>query len=157
MRRRFALVGIGAMLAFGVLAGSVAAHVDTPTGNQGCTPGFWKNNLLPWESTVPNVYPTTTVVGSVFTNAHAPFASMTFLEALQIEGGPMEGKLLRQAVAALLNTVHFDVAFPIGSEGVLIGMVNTALAGDKDAMEALKDQLDTWNNLGCPLSANVDY
>jgi hypothetical protein len=156
MRRRLALVGIGAMLVFGVLAGSVAAHVDTPTGNQGCTPGFWKNNLLAWESTSPNVYPTDTLVGSVFTGAHSPYAGMTFLEILQGGDNAMEAKLLRQAVAALLNTVHFDVAFPIGSEGVLIGMVNTALAGDEDAMEALKDQLDTWNNLGCPLSANVD-
>jgi hypothetical protein len=158
MRRRIALVGIGAVLALGTLAGSAGAHVPTPIGEQGCTPGFWKSNLLAWESTAPNVYLPTTLVGSVFTSAHAPFASMTFLQVLQYGGNSMEGKLLKQAVAGLLSTVHFDVAYPIGTESVLIAMVNAALAtNNASVMEALKDQLDDWNNLGCPLSANVDY
>jgi hypothetical protein len=158
MLRRLALVSVAAVLAFAAFSVSATAHIDTPTGNQGCTPGFWKNNLLAWESTAPNVYLTTTLVGSVFTSAPAPYASMTLLQALQIEGGPMAGKLLRQAVAALLNTSHFDVAYPLGSEATLIAMVNAALtSGSSTTMEALKDQLDLWNNLGCPLSANVDY
>jgi hypothetical protein len=157
-RRKLALVAVGAVVALAALAGPVAAHVDTPTGNEGCTPGFWKNNLVAWESTAPNVYLPSTVIGTVFTSAHAPFASMTFLEALGINGGPMEGKLLRQSVAALLGTVHFDVAFPIGNETQLITMVNAALASNSaGTMEDLKDTLDGWNNLGCPLSANVDY
>jgi len=157
MKGKVAAIVVGALLPVAVAATPAAAHVPTPTGKQGCTPGFWKNNLLAWESTAPNVYSPSTRLGSVFRNVPRHLANATFLDALRFKGnlGP-EARLLRQAVAALLGTVHFDVAFPIGDEGQLIGMVNAALAGVTNP-EVVKDQLDRWNNLGCPLSAKVDY
>jgi hypothetical protein len=157
MGRFSALIGLVVLLAL-VSAVAASAHVPTPDGNEGCTPGFWKNNLIAWESTSPNVYSPNTTLESVFNVPDSlGLDNTTFLEALNFQGniGP-EGRLLRQAVAALLGTVHFDVAYPIGDEAVLIAMVNNALSG-QTSVEGLKDQLDRWNNLGCPLSANIDY
>ncbi len=94
----------------------------------------------------------------VFDNVPDRLDRKTFEEALAFRAsvGPA-GRLLRHALAGSLSTIHFDVAYPIGAERVLIGQVNTALAGTPADMEALKNQLDTWNNLGCPLSAKVDH
>jgi hypothetical protein len=142
------------VLSFGV----ASAHVPTPVGKEGCTPGFWKNSVIAWESTAPNVYSPGATLGSVFTGVSPELADATLLEALQFQGTDgAEARLLRAAVAALLNTVHFDVDYPLGSEGQVISAVNDALAAGGDALKTLKNKFDRWNNLGCPLSANVDY
>jgi hypothetical protein len=157
-KRKLSALGVGIVLAMALVVGPASSHVPTPTGNQGCTPGFWKNNTKAWESTAPNVYPKNTRLESAFNNVPDHLDNKTFLEALKFQGnvGP-EGRLLRHAVAALLNTVHFDVAYQIGDESILKSMVNAALAGSKADMEALSSQLDRWNNAGCPLSAKIDY
>ena len=160
MRRSWKALACGAIAlgTIGLGIGVASAHNPTPTGRQGCTPGFWKNNVVAWESTAPNVYSPDETLGSVFTGVSPSLANKTLLEALNFQGnlGP-EARLLRAAVAALLNTVHFDVAYPLGTEGELIAQVNAALASGGSALETLKNTLDSWNNLGCPLSANVDY
>jgi hypothetical protein len=160
MRRMLALVGVIAMMAVAVFAGAVAAHEPTPTGTQGCTPGFWKNNLNAWETSGTNAYDPNTLVFNLFagTGNSPELATMTMLQALQYGGNNMEAKLYRAAVAALLNTVHYDVAYPFGTEAQVQAFVNAAiLIGTQDALEAAKNQLDAWNNLGCPLSANRQY
>lgn len=155
---RFGAAGAAVVGAVSLLGPAAFAHDPTPTGNEGCTPGFWKNNLVAWESTWPNVYLPTDTLGSRFSNVPAELAGKTFLEALNFKGneGP-EARLLRQAVAALLNTVHFDVEYQYGFEWDFIPLVNDALAGSAEDQEALKDQLASYNERGCPLSANVDY
>lgn len=35
----------------GLMSGNVSRHGDTDCDGGGCTPGFWKNNYLPWECT----------------------------------------------------------------------------------------------------------
>lgn len=156
--QRLIVLAVCTVLTGALAAGPASAHVPTPVGNQGCTPGFWKNNVIAWESTAPNAYASSTTLESVFDNVPAALDDKTFLQALSFEGNVgREGRLLRHAVAGLINTVHFDVAYAIGVENQLIRMVNTALAGSAAQQEALKDQLDRWNNGGCPLSAKVDY
>ncbi len=158
MRPKVLIVALATTLTLALAAGPASAHVPTPVGKQGCTPGFWKNNLLPWESTAPNVYSPSTKLGSVFANVPANLREATFLQALGFPGtaGPA-ARLLRAGVAGLLSTVHFDVAYPIGVETQLINRVSAALAGTAAQQEALKNELDRYNNLGCPLSANRDY
>jgi len=58
--------------------------------------------------------------------------------------------LLRNAVASVLNAAHPDVDYPM-TVGQVQSAVNTALASGVAAMEALEDDLDELNNLGCPL------
>jgi hypothetical protein len=123
------------------------------TGNQGCTPGFYKNH--PSEFTAP--YTTSTTVGSVFSGVLSSLSSLTLLQALNGGGGPgIQGAqiiLLRAATAALLNAAHPDVSYPLSTSQV-VTQVNAALAtNNRDTILALADRLDAMNNGagGCPL------
>ncbi len=151
--------GVVKMVFHFVTSGAVDDLVFTPPdrGNQGCTPGKWKNwtglksqaNIWP-----PTGYSQGQSVGSVFTGVHATLAGTTLLDALDGGGGPgIIGKqkiLLRAAVAALLNASHPGVAYPL-TEAEVIAMVNAALAaGTEGALTDLATELDDYNNLGCP-------
>lgn len=137
-------------------AGRIVTYTNTfsppppPPGDEGCTPGYWKNHLGSWEGYAPN-----DLVSSVFTGA-SPFASNTLLEALNFGGGPgLDGAkkiLLRAAVAALLNAAHSDVDYTMTTTEV-IDAVNAALAsGSRETILDVAGDLDTDNNLGCPLN-----
>ncbi len=122
-------------------------------GEQGCTPGYWKNHLTSWQGFVSGQ-----TVLSVFASSSSfpAIAASTLLQALDFPGGPgAEGgarNLLRAAVAALLNSAHAGVDYPRTTAEV-IADVNAALAtGDRDTMLALAAELDADNNLGCPLN-----
>jgi len=124
-------------------------------GDEGCTPGYWKNHTDSWS---PTGYATGQTVQSVFSAAmvYPDQGSATLLEALNFGGGPgVTGAaeiLLRAAVAALLNASHPGVDYPRTAASV-ISDVNTALAsGDRDTMLVLASSLDADNNQGCPLN-----
>jgi hypothetical protein len=124
-------------------------------GNQGCTPGYWKNHTDSWP---PTGYSTGDKVKDVFADAGGfpTQGNATLVEALGFSGGPgVDGAaeiLLRAGVAALLNAAHPAVAYPRTPAQVLTA-VNTALAShDRDTMLALAASLDADNNLGCPLN-----
>ena len=128
--------------------------VEEP-GDDGCTPGYWKNHTDSWLSTD---YSTGQTVESVFSAAAAfpSLASNSLLTALDGSGGPgaLGGAtiLLRAATAALLNASHPDVAYTQSSASI-IADVNVALAsGDRDTMLTLATALDNDNNLGCPIN-----
>ncbi|MCP3960096.1 MAG: hypothetical protein GY719_19800, partial [bacterium] len=125
------------------------------SGDQGCTPGYWKNHLDSWS---PTGYSPGQSVPSVFSEAAAypEAAAASLLDALNFGGGGgVEGAvriLLRASVAGLLDAAHPGVAYPRTPASV-ISDVNAALAsGDRDTMLALKDGIDADNNLGCPLN-----
>jgi hypothetical protein len=127
----------------------------TPTpGNNGCSPGFWKNH----PKLYPSPYTPNTTLGSVFDlptcSGISGLAGDTFDEALSYNGGPTvldaAKLLLRQAVAAVLNAAA-GIGYPLTVQQV-IDEVNTALAScDRATILAEKDRLDRFNNLGCPL------
>lgn len=122
-----------------------------PPGDEGCTPGYWKNHVDSWP---PTGYAPGQTVGSVF--AGSSFGGSSLLEALGFGGGPgvtgAQKILLRAAVAALLNAAHPGVAYTQSAASV-ISAVNAALAsGSRDTMLALASSLDRDNNLGCPLN-----
>lgn len=123
-------------------------------GNQGCTPGYWKNHTDSWP---PTGYSPTQNVTSVFAQASLYAAgSASLLTALGFGGGVgLEGAaeiLLRAATAALLSASHASVSYP-RSTATVIADVNAALASqNRDAMLALAAALDADNNRGCPLN-----
>lgn len=126
-----------------------------PGGNQGCTPGYWKNHEDSWPA---SGYSTDQKVQSTFADAsrYSSFGTAPLLQALGFQGGSgVEGgvgNLLRAATASLLNSAHPGVDFPRTAARV-IGDVNAALAsGDRERMLGLAAALDADNNLGCPLN-----
>jgi hypothetical protein len=119
---------------------------------QGCTPGYWKQTQH-FDSWVDLT--TVQTVGSVFDQATAPEPfDKTLLEALEFTGGEFgqEGKLLRAAVAAILSASDGDVSYPLEVADIIMQVNAAILSGDDDTMENLKDLLDNFNNLNCPLN-----
>jgi len=125
---------------------------DEPRGDEGCTPGYWKNHPASWTGYVPGQ-----TAGSVFALGGFPsLASQSLLATLQGGGGSgtLGGAkiLLRAAVAALLNASNPGVEYT-RTTAEIIADVNAALASnDRATMLALAGELDADNNLGCPLS-----
>jgi hypothetical protein len=135
----------------------VVTFVNSPplSGNQGCTPGYWKHtqHFASWG----NISQTAAVM-TVFTGAAPAFETETLLAALQGGGGPgvagAETILLRAAVAAFLNASNSAVSYPLTSAQI-VSEVNAALqSGDRDTMLLLGSRLDGFNNGqgGCPLN-----
>lgn len=127
----------------------------TPTGNEGCTPGFWKNNAdKKGASQWTDPYDPTDLVSSVFADAPPEIGSLTLLAGLQLGGGGANA-LTRHAIAAVLSAAHPDIDYPLTVDEI-VDMVNAAYAsGDADTIESLKDTLDAFNNLGCTISQNA--
>jgi hypothetical protein len=133
--------------------GGAAAVSAVRTGNEGCTPGFWKNHTEAWEEYAP-----TDLISSVFNfdaGVYTDLAGDTLLEALnypETQNGSPQQLLLKQAVAAILNAANEGVGYPyrrFGDPGNIIPTVNALLSsGNEDAMLDFKDILDAANNLG---------
>jgi hypothetical protein len=126
-----------------------------PPGDEGCTPGYWKNHPGSWP---PTGYSTGQRVDSVFagSSGYPDLAAATLMQALSFGGGPgVEGAaeiLLRAAVAALLNAAHPGVAYPRSVAQVVTDVDAALLSHDRDTMLVLAAALDADNNLGCPLN-----
>jgi hypothetical protein len=138
---------LGASNDIGILLEFYNSAIPT-TGDEGCTPGYWKNHLGSWVGYAPGQ-----TVGSVFTGSL--YGSSTLLQALNFGGGSGvaggQQILLRAAVAALLNAASPDVDYTMTTAEV-IAAVNAALAsGSRATMLTLAAELDADNNLGCPL------
>ena len=125
----------------------VIPEPDPTPGLDGCTPGFWTNHPDGW----PAPYAPNTALNSVFTAAPP---GVTLMRALEYGGSDATRKLLRHAVAALLNIAHPDVDwFPI-TVTEFVDLVNGYLVpgvSDQDKL-TVKDVLDTLNNSGCPIN-----
>jgi hypothetical protein len=153
IRTRLAAIAMAAAVPMTVLSGGVASAANI--GQEGCTPGYWKNHTSNWEE-----YRTTTKLGTVFTSlAGTKYADMTLLQALSLKGGSgTDGALqilLRAAAAAVLNAAHEGVGYPYRRFGEfkIIEKVNAAIAsGNRAQMLNLANTLDQANNLGCPLN-----
>jgi hypothetical protein len=140
----------------GLALGQVVPASAENIGNEGCTPGFWKNHTDLWEE-----YDPTDTLGElfVFPSELSGFAGITLEAALDGGGGKgLEGGatiLMRAAVAAYLNAAHEGVGYPLRrfvdtvNGPALQTQINTALASlDRDTMLDLASHLDGLNNLG---------
>ena len=117
-----------------VTATASATCVIETAGDEGCTPGYWKNHLLDWVVYTPDDDFDTVFGVDYFT------PDITLEEALNLGGGGVY-KLARHGTAALLNAANPDVNYPL-TEAQVIAAVQ---AGDSDL-------LAEYNELGCPLS-----
>ncbi|MCW4035329.1 MAG: hypothetical protein NWF03_08205 [Candidatus Bathyarchaeota archaeon] len=152
-------------------------EVEIPEeGDEGLTPGFWKNHVDVWPTTTFENYegetmsidPATTTFSDVFNvtirinvkkNDPDGILDPTLLEALAGKNGVNEDKdiydaLARHAVAALLNALHPDVNYPM-SAGDIINQVHDAISNtDLTDAHPLKNTLDMYNNLGGGIDAH---
>jgi hypothetical protein len=126
-----------------------------PSGDEGCTPGYWKNHTDSWP---PTGFTTGQTVQSVFSQAslYPTLGNSTLLQSLYFQGGTdLTGAaeiLLRAATAGLLNSAHSGVDYP-RTTAQLISDVNAALASmNRDTIINLASAIDQDNNLGCPLN-----
>jgi hypothetical protein len=156
---------------------ATAALASPAGGDQGCTPGYWKNHTSNWPGSDPAdddfgnpvVIAPGTTMGELFGHTKlaaqglASFDGTTMLQALSLQGGPgVTGAaqiLFRAATAAWLNAADDRMnyafrRFPNG-DGIadIYTMVRDSL-GDRAAMLSVATTLDNANNGagGCPLS-----
>jgi hypothetical protein len=118
-------------------------------GDQGCTPGYWRNHADRWAGVSPTDDFDSTFGVDLFT----PDVSLGW--AIWAGGGGANA-LARHATAALLNAHGgvpngdgSTVSYPYSAAEV-IQLVQDAAADD--SVEAVKDLLAAANELGCPLS-----
>jgi hypothetical protein len=152
---KIAAAGAALAMAAGMMLATPASA--TNIGNEGCTPGYWKNHTDNWQE-----YTTASTLGNNFTLGQfaTKYSSTTFLQALSFKGGStLDGAfqiLMRASVAAYLNAAHEGVGYPLrrfSEPGEMQDMINAALAsGSRDEMLKLARKLDMYNNLGCPLN-----
>lgn len=129
-------------------------HVEEPTGGgQGCTPGYWKQpqHADSWEGHAPG-----DLLGSVFTlpadlelkkPEKADPDEITLLEGLKLRGGGVNA-LIRHSVAALLNASSSGVSYDLSEADVISAFEAAVDGGD---VEGTKDELEGFNEQGCPL------
>jgi len=117
-----------------VQAVAQATCVIETEGDEGCTPGYWKNHLLDWVGYAP---------GDDFDTVFGVdlFDPDINLEAALNTGGGGVNKLARHGTAALLNAAHPDLNYPLTVDEVIAAVQ----AGDSG-------MLAEYNELGCPLS-----
>ena len=140
---------------------SVTTVNTTNIGNQGCTPGYWKQTQH-FDSWLATGYTTSQLLSTVFTVPATdvlngtPMGSYSLLSALSFKGGStVSGKaqiLLRAGVAALLNAGNPSVAYALTTSQI-VSAVNAALAsGDLTTITNEATALDKYNNGGCTLN-----
>lgn len=150
-----------------------AAVVVTVNDNvvaQGCGLGYWSNHPDQWGCFAPARGADAFLYGQVFGNGSVEPATskdsdkdgltgylenLTLLQALQLGGGK-ETNLVRQSVAALLNTcsaeIAYNAAYPTVSSLQLA--VNAAFTSStKNAASNLATTLATYNDGWCPLES----
>jgi hypothetical protein len=123
----------------------IVAHCapPPPTGDNGCTPGYWKqtHHFDSWVGFAP-----TDKYEAVF-GVSVP-GDPSLLDALNASGGGINA-LERHSVAALLNASNSDVGYPLTVSQV-IARVQAAIAGG--TIEQTKNEFEQFNELGCPLN-----
>jgi hypothetical protein len=158
-------VGLAVGLTSALVFTMAPAHA-TNIGEEGCTPGYWKNHTDAWQEAGP-LSPNTPLTYDHPSADIPPFAPTssdldsdgttdTFLSALSFKGGPglvgAERNLFRAAVASWLNAANEGVGFPLRRKN-FVPEVNAAIAsGDRQTMIDYASYLDGLNNLGCPLN-----
>jgi hypothetical protein len=130
-----------------------AYYIGEVVGEEGCTPGYWKNSPGCWECYDPEddfsdtfAIPEQELRGK----GKSTYPNPTLMQALNANGGGINA-LARHAVAAVLNACDADIDYPM-TEGQIIAAVQAAVP-DGD-IEGLKDMLDMYNNYGCGQSSD---
>ena len=132
------------------ISGEVSIRPSEPPpddgGGEGCSPGYWRNHKENW----PEEFSAHHKVGEILWPDAPP--ELTLLEALEQGGGGMSD-LLRQTVAALLNSIHPDIDYAYDTVAV-ISLFQGAIADGNP--ETMKNLFEEANEQGCPLPKEDD-
>jgi hypothetical protein len=124
---------------------NTATPTATPTpGDEGCTPGFWRNHLFDWG---PTGYAPGDSFEAIF-GRNAFSGDPTLLQVLELTGGGLN-RLSSHAVAALLNAAHPDVAYPL-TEAEVIALWQAAF-DDPSLRNSTKNLFEGFNEASCPI------
>jgi hypothetical protein len=138
-----------------------------PGGNEGLTPGYWKENAEKWDAVSwgPTGEDPDDKFNTVFDTditiriKKETYSDPTLLQALSATGGVNPTKdvydaLARHCVAAKLNAEHPDIEYPLSASEVIdachdaITTGTATIDGVDYTPQELKDLLDQYNNLG---------
>ena len=132
----------------------VTCEPPPPQEYEGCSQGYWKNHRTAWSETG---YEPGDKVGDIFDLPErlARLENDTLLTALNYRGGAgvIGGAriLFRQAVAALLNAGSLYIDYPATPERIILNVNDALETLNRRNMLNLKNELDKYNNMGCPL------
>lgn len=156
MKTRSAFLGVIATLSLALACGSAIAGEEHPVCDEGCTPGYWKQDqhFDSW----PAPYTPDSNLRDVFVTSPVELVpDDTFLEALNYGGGSgIAGAtriLLRAAVASLLNSAAPDVDFAVSTGHVVDTTIDRLETEYRPTLLKRADYFDSINNGsgGCPL------
>ena len=117
--------------------------VEETTGNNGCSPGYWKNHEF------PAPYTSSTTFASVFGNN--VYGDATLLEVLSTGGGGLKA-LGRQTVSALFNaTVYADFGY---TPAEVIAAFNAVVPGSSADQDALKAEFEALTDVDGRICTN---
>ena len=136
-KKRTITLAFAALFVVSVFTSTVLAYEPPPPGDEGCTPGYWKNlrkHRDDWVGFAPT---------DSFSDVFGVGPDRPLRRVLRTGGGGYRA-LYRHAVAALLNAANPNVNYAYTVQQV-ISMVDT------DDPETIKDQLEAENEQGCPL------
>jgi hypothetical protein len=102
-----------------------------PSGGEGCTPGYWRQEHH-FDSWVATGFDPDQTVLSAFGAVDPSVDDLALKDAVRLRGGGLNA-LMRHAVAALLNIAAVQAAVSSGE------------------IEATKDDFEAENEEGCPL------
>jgi hypothetical protein len=112
-----------------------------PPGDEGLTPGYWKNHLEMWPSPITP----STLLGDYVTIPG--YTDISFFDALQIRGGDLKA-LVRHAAAAVLNAVHSNIDYPVDVAGIqaIIDDPGLTITESKNLLESYNELEGDINN-----------
>lgn len=136
---------------------------DSGGGDEGCTPGYWKNHEGFWSFKslryVDVFFGGLGYLGggdaALLAEVYAVIGDLTLDDALSVRGNRFKYEaLLRHSAAAMLSASHPEVDYPLSPQDVVASVRNawtSWLNDDLGAVDATKTELDNFNNLGCDL------
>jgi hypothetical protein len=125
--------------------------LPVPTG---CSPAYWHRDQEQWK--YPGL-PPSQKLKFIFqaTTAYGDVAETTLREAFVFpdQAGLLGAvkALAREGGAAVLNSAHFKIEYPMTRTQLLTRVGEVMKSGDETAMRTFAAELQAWNAAGCPL------
>jgi hypothetical protein len=146
--------GVGSSTALPVTDADPACVECEEKEDEGCTPGYWKNDkhFDSWVGFTPDdlfsdVFGITITVRLNKKDGNPVTTDPTLLQALKALGGQINA-LARHSVAALLNASSPDVDFPLTTDEVIAEFQDGYDSGE---LQDTKDLFEEVNESFCPL------
>ena len=125
------------------------AYAEEP---EGCGAGYWKNPKHFDEWAMTGIEPDgQSVVIFVFSQGFFSGPPPTHQQILGLDGGTPIEKLAKEFLVAVLNLIHPNIYYGL-DEGEIVSILAAAFQNnDPEEILDAKDQLEFYNNMGCPL------